>query len=114
MSARTPAIASLIRWSWVCSSSVYRVRSIGIPEATRVANWREKIDSSRMSTPFQVRQRFSILNASRFSLTSRTISPRWRSCSLTCAFDSASTSPAVAAPATSIALKAKVVAPATA
>ena len=112
MSARTPAIASLIRSSWVCSSSVWSVRSIGMPEATRVANWREKIDSSRMSTPFQSRQMSSTLNGFLFSLTSRTISPRWRSCSLTCALDSASTSPAVAAPPTSIARNAKVVAPA--
>ena len=88
------------------------MRSIGIPEATRVANWREKTDSSRMSTPFQVCQSCSILNGSLFSLTSRTIRPRWRSCSVTWALDSASTSPAVAAPATSIARKEKVVAPA--
>ncbi len=86
------------------------MRSIGIPEATRVANWREKTASSRMSTPFQRRKTSSIVNGLLFSLTSRTISPRWRSCSVTCAFDSASTSPAVAAPPTSIARKANVVA----
>ena len=88
------------------------MRSIGIPEATRVANWREKTASSRMSTPFQRLKKSSILSGSLFSLTSRTISPRWRSCSVTWAFDSASSSPAEAAPATSIARKAKVVAPA--
>jgi hypothetical protein len=51
-----------------------------------------------------------MLNGAFFSLTSRTIRPRWRSCSVTCAYDSASSSPAVAAPATSIARKAKVLA----
>ena len=35
----------------------------------------------------------SSLNASRFSETSRTIRPRWRSCSVTCALEPASTSP---------------------
>ncbi len=109
-SARSPAVASRIASSWVCSSSVCRVRSIGIPEETRVANWREKTASSRMSTLCQRRKMSSSLNGSLFSLTSRTIRPRWRSCSVTCALDSASTSPAVAAPATSIARKANVVA----
>ena len=88
------------------------MRSIGIPEATRVANWREKTASSRMSTLFQRLKRSSIANGAFFSLTSRTIRPRWRSCSVTWALDSASTSPAEAAPATSIARKAKVLAPA--
>ncbi len=88
------------------------MRSIGIPEATRVANWREKTASSRWSTFFQLRKTFSSLNGSLFSLTSRTISPRWRNCSPTWALDSASISPAVAAPPTSIARKANVVAPA--
>ena len=90
------------------------MRSIGIPEATRVANWREKTASSRMSTLFQRLKKSSILSGLLFSLTSRTIRPRWRSCSETCALDSASSSPAVAAPATSMARKVKVVAPATA
>ena len=40
------------------------MRSIGIPEATRVANWREKTASSRMSTPCQRLKRSSILNGS--------------------------------------------------
>ena len=83
-----------------------------MPEATRVANWREKIASSRMSTLFQRLPDRSTLNGAFFSLTSRTIRPRWRSCSVTAAFDSASSSPALAAPATSIARKAKVLAPA--
>ena len=88
------------------------MRSIGIPEATRVANWREKTASSRMSTPLQRVKRSSIAKGEVFSLTSRTIRPRWRSCSETCALDSASSSPAEATPATSMARKAKVVAPA--
>ena len=86
------------------------MRSIGIPEAIRVANWREKIASSRMSTPCQRLKMSSILNGSDFSLTSRTIRPRWRSCSVTEALDSASISPAEAAPARSMARKANVVA----
>jgi hypothetical protein len=91
---------------------VLRVRSIGIPEATRVANWREYTASSRMSTLFQRRMTSSIFSGLLFSLTSRTISPFWRSCSETCALDSASISPAVAVPATSMARKVKVPAPA--
>src|SRR5262249_55281728 len=51
-------------------------------------------------------------NGSLFSLTSRTIRPRWRSCSVTEALDSASSSPAEAVPAISMARKANVVAPA--
>ncbi len=47
--------------------------------------------------------RLSIRIASRFSETSRTISPFWRSCSVTAVFDSASTSPREGVPATSIA-----------
>ena len=38
------------------------MRSIGIPEATRVANWREKTASSRMSTLFQRLKKSSMLN----------------------------------------------------
>ena len=49
------------RSSWVCSSSVCRVRSIGMPEATRVANWRENTASSRMSTLFQRLKKSSML-----------------------------------------------------
>ena len=108
-SARTPATAILICSSWVCSSSVCRVRSIGIPEAIRVANWREKTASSRMSTLCQRLKKSSILNGSDFSLTSRTIRPRWRSCSVTEALDSASSSPAEVVPARSMARKANVV-----
>ena len=81
-----------------------------MPEATRVANWREKTASSRMSTLCQRLKTSSILNGSLFSVTSRTIRPRWRSCSVTWAFDSASSSPAEATPATSMARKANVVA----
>ena len=84
-----------------------------MPDATRVANCREKTASSRMSTAFQRLKTSSTLNGLLFSLTSRTIRPRWRSCSVTWALDSASTSPAEAAPPTSIALKVNVVAPAT-
>ena len=56
-----------------------------------------------------------VLDVERFGfwLTSRTIRPRWRSCSPTCALDSASSSPRWSNPATSIARKSKVVAPAT-
>ncbi len=109
-SSRTPATAARICSSSVCSSRVCRVRSIGIPEATRVANWREKTASSRMSTPCQRLKRSSMLNGSCFSETSRTISPRWRSCSETWALESASNSPAVATPPKSMARNAKVVA----
>ena len=109
-SPRRPAVASRICSSRVCSSSVCRVRSIGIPEAIRVANWREKIASSRMSTPCQRLRKSSMLIGFDFSLTSRTISPRWRSCSVTAALESASTSPAEVEPARSIARNSKVVA----
>ncbi len=88
------------------------MRSIGIPEAIRVANWREKIASSRMSTPCHFLKMSSIFNGLDFSLTSRTIRPRWRSCSVTEALDSATSSPAEAVPAMSIARNSNVVAPA--
>ena len=67
-----------------------------------------------MSTLFQRRMMSSILSGLLFSVTSRTIRPRWRSCSETWAFESASSSPAVAVPATSIARKVKMFAVATA
>ncbi len=63
-----------------------------------------------MSTPCQRLKMSSMLNGSFFSETSRTISPRRRSCSETWALDSASSSPAVATPPTSMARKANVVA----
>ena len=49
--------------------------------------------ASRMLTLLKRWKTLSSFSASRFSETSRTIRPRWRSCSETCAFDSASTSP---------------------
>ena len=77
-----------------------------------MANWREKIASSRMSTPCQRLKMSSTFSGLDFSLTSRTIRPRWRSCSVTAAFDSAATSPAEVVPARSMARKANVLAPA--
>ncbi len=48
--------------SSVWSSSVYRDRSIGMPEATRVANWREKTARSRMLTLWKRLKRPSMLD----------------------------------------------------
>ena len=79
-----------------------------MPDAIRVANWREKTASARMLTLLKRWKIDSSLNASRFSETSRTISPRWRSCSVTCAFDVASSSPREGTPARSTALNANV------
>ena len=56
-----------------------------------------------MSTPWKRSMKPSIFIASRFSETSRTISPRWRSCSVTWPFEPASSSPFEGVPARSIA-----------
>ena len=61
-----------------------------------------------MLTLWKRSKRPSSLNASRFSETSRTISPRWRSCSVTWPFEAASSSPREGMPARSTARKAKV------
>jgi hypothetical protein len=106
MSCRTPTIASLTMSSSVWSSSVCRERSIGIPEATRVANWREKTASWRVFTCLKRLRKSSSLSGSFCSLTSRTISPRSRSCSVTWALEGASISPREGTPATSTARKA--------
>ncbi len=90
--------------SSVWSSSVYSERSIGMPDEISVAYWREKIASGRALTLLKRWNTDSSLNASRFSETSRTISPRWRSCSVTAAFEDASTSPRDGTPARSTAL----------
>ena len=79
-----------------------------MPEAISVANWREKTASSRIAMLLKRSMKLSSLNASVSSVTSRTIRPRWRSCSVTCALLSASTSPREGTPATSTARKAKV------
>src|SRR4051794_1049260 len=73
-----------------------------------VANWREKIAMSRALIPRKRSKICSSLNCSPCSVTSRTISPRSRSCSVTWPLVSASTSPRGGTPATSTALKAKV------
>src|SRR5919106_3734164 len=78
-----------------------------MPDAIRVANWREKTASGRIFTFLKRWNSDSSFTASRFSATSRTISPRWRSCSVTCAFELASTSPRDGTPARSTALNAK-------
>ena len=77
-----------------------------MPEAIRVAYWREKIASGRIFTLLKRWKTDSSFIASRFSETSSTISPRWRSCSVTWAFDVASTSPREGTPARSTALNA--------
>ena len=69
-----------------------------MPDEIRVANWREKIASGRAFTFLKRWKTDSSLNASRVSETSRTISPRWRSCSVTAALEVASTSPRKAPP----------------
>src|SRR3954451_5410763 len=79
-----------------------------MPEAVSVANCREKTARSRVLTPRKRSNRLSSANACFFSATSRTIRPRSRSCSETCAFDSASTSPRDGTPATSTARNAYV------
>src|SRR5581483_4400064 len=79
-----------------------------MPAAIRVANWREKIASARRFTLLKRWKRLSSLNASRFSAMSRTISPRWRSCSLTTFFEDASISPRAGTPARSTARNANV------
>jgi hypothetical protein len=74
-----------------------------MPDATRVANWREKTDRLRMFTLLKRWKMLSSFSDSRCSETSRTIRPRWRSCSETWDFDVASISPTVDAPARSTA-----------
>ncbi len=90
---------------------MYRERSIGIPEAIRVANWREKTARLRMLTLLKRWKMSSSFSASRCSETSRTISPRWRSCSETWALLGLELA-AGATPARSTARKVKVLAPA--
>src|ERR1700761_3566929 len=63
-----------------------------------------------MSTPLNRLKKSSMLKGFDFWLTSRTISPRCRSCSPTAALESASSCPLVVDPARSIALNSKVVA----
>ena len=54
-----------------------------MPDAIRVANWRENTERLRMLTLLKRWKMLSSFSASRRSETSRTISPRWRSCSET-------------------------------
>jgi hypothetical protein len=79
-----------------------------MPEAISVANWREKTDRLRSFTFLKRWKTDSSLKASWRSETSSTIRPRWRSCSVTCAFEGASISPREGTPARSTALKANV------
>src|SRR4051794_38040934 len=106
--SRTPTIASRSISSSVCSSRVCRERNIGMPDAISVANWREKIASARRFTLLKRWKMRSSWSASRFSLMSRTISPRSRSCSETMDLEVASISPRAGTPARSTALKANV------
>src|SRR5688500_3563062 len=78
-----------------------------MPEAINVANCREKIASGRIFTLLNRWKMDSSFIASCFSETSRTIRPRWRSCSVTIAFEVASSSPREGTPARSTALNAK-------
>src|SRR6266511_196377 len=82
-----------------------------MPETIRVANWREKTATARRLTLLKRWKMLSSFSASRFSETSRTIRPRWRSCSETAVFDEASISPRAGTPARSTARKAKVLMP---
>src|SRR5438874_9350852 len=77
-----------------------------MPEAVRVANWREKMARARRLTLLNRWKLLSSFIASRFSEMSRTIRPRWRSCSETTAFEEASISPRAGTPARSTARKA--------
>src|SRR5436190_9052698 len=74
-----------------------------MPDAMRVANWRENTASARRLTLLKRWKMLSSFIASRFSEMSRTISPRWRSCSETTAFEEASISPRAGTPARSTA-----------
>src|SRR5215211_1494064 len=106
--SRTETIALRSISSSVCCSRVYRERSIGMPDSMSVANWREKTATARRLTLLKRWKMLSSFIASRFSAISRTISPRWRSCSETTDLDEASISPRAGTPARSTARKAKV------